>query len=233
MTPDNSVTAGTDALEVREVLDWFRTSLLDGGDWPQVLLEAIGRWPLAEEEVNGSSYQYFLLGEAFDWLLLAGRLLTDVDGLIPAEQKEALLFQSRLPKDIPESQFRSFIGSDKYRAHLNYFYGVVVEDSLILAMEERVRKERKTRGLPDTESLTDLVLKRIYGASQEDLLKTFRDELGRPQSSSIFLTELKEFTYWLFKRRVNLADSARVASDTKMGLERLFRFSPTAPPSMF
>ena len=32
---------------------------------------------------------------------------------------------------------------------------------------------------------------------------------------------MKEFTYWLFKRRVNSSDSARVASDTKKGLVKL------------
>ncbi|GAJ03845.1 unnamed protein product, partial [marine sediment metagenome] len=32
-----------------------------------------------------------------------------------------------------------------------------------------------------------------------------------------------EFTYWLFKYRLNHCDKARVASDTKKGLEQLNR----------
>jgi hypothetical protein len=32
---------------------------------------------------------------------------------------------------------------------------------------------------------------------------------------------MKEFTYSLFKRRVNMWDPARVASDTRKGLEKL------------
>ena len=43
------------------------------------------------------------------------------------------------------------------------------------------------------------------------------------------LTELKEFTYSLFKRRVELWDPARVASDTRKGLERLKRLKASVP----
>jgi len=53
------------------------------------------------------------------------------------------------------------------------------------------------------------------------LLKQFRHEKGYPQLKSISLTELKEFTYWLFKYRLNHCDKVRVASDTKKGLEQL------------
>ena len=214
---------GTDALLPKDVLDWFRTSLLDGKAWPYTLLEAIGLWPLAEEEIDGIRYQYLLLGEAFDWVMLAERLLSTVDGLILAEEKENLLFQSRLPQDLPESVFRSLLGPEKYRAHLNYFYGVVVEEALLLAVEEELRKERMSQGLPENDAFVEVAHRRIYGDIRETLLEIFRREMHRPESFSMSLTELKEFTYWLFKRRVRLADSARIASDTKKGLECLFR----------
>ena len=34
------------------------------------------------------------------------------------------------------------------------------------------------------------------------------------------VTELKEFTYWLFKLRINTKDSSRIASDTAKGLKK-------------
>ena len=219
---DTVAVPGTDPIAL-EVVDWLRTTIQEGREWPQALLEAIGRWPLSHEEIDGARYQYLLLGEAFDWLLLAGRLLTEVDGLIPAEEKDALLFQSRMPRDIAESEFGSLIGPEKYRAHLNYFYGIVVEESLLLAVEEEISKERISRGLRNSEDIVEVAYQRLYGDTQETLLRVFRQELGRSESSSIYLTELKELTYWLFKRRVDSADSSRVASDTKKGLERLFR----------
>lgn len=224
--PNTAVQPGTDALAARGVLDWLRTALLEGRPWSRTLLEAIGRWPLAEEKVEGVRYQYLLLGEAFDWLVLAGRILPEVDGLIPDEEKDTLLFQGRLPEDVPETEFRNLLGPEKYSAHLNYFYGVVVEESLLLAVEEEIRKERRSHGLPDSEDIVEVAHHQLYGDTREALLSAFRQELGRPQSPSISsLTELKEFTYWAFKRRVNSADSARVASDTKKGLERLFRMN--------
>ena len=45
--------------------------------------------------------------------------------------------------------------------------------------------------------------------------------MGYPSRRSTDLTELKEFTYWLFKRRVRSSEPARVASDTRKGLARL------------
>ncbi len=223
--------ASTETLAARQVVDWLKAAISDGKEWPRALLEAVGRWPLPEEEMDGEQYHYLLLGEAFDWLTLAGRLLGGIDGLVPQEEKEALLFQSRLPKDIPESEFRSLLGPEKYRAHLNYFYGVVAEESLLLAVEEEIAKERAGRGLRDSERTVEQAHQRLYGDTREALLRVFRQEMGRPDTASISLTELKEFTYWLFKRRVNSADSSRVASDTKKGLERLFRFGGPIPTS--
>ena len=63
----------------------------------------------------------------------------------------------------------------------------------------------------------------IYGDTQMVLLRTFRKELGRTDRKSMTITELKEFTYWLFRRRIKSSDSSRVASDTKKGLTRLLQ----------
>ena len=224
--------ASTETLAAREVVDWLRGAISEGKEWPRALLEAVGRWPLPQEEMDGDRYQYVLLGEAFDWITLACRLLGGIDGLVPQAEKEALLFQSRLPKDIPESEFRSLMGPEKYRAHLNYFYGVVAEESLLLAVEEEIGKERASLGLRDSNDAVELAHQRVYGDTREALLRAFRQEMGRPDTALISFTELKEFTYWLFKRRVNSADSSRVASDTKKGLERLFRMNGVQAPRL-
>ena len=208
----------------QEVVGQLRASIASGEKpWQEALLEAIAQWPLAAEELDGVRYQYLLLGEAFDWLALAGRLLEEVDGLAPSEDKESLLFEGKLPADLTAERFQAIIGPDKHRAHLNYYYGVVVEEALLLAAEEEIRKGRTALGLPESEDITDLAHQRIYGAPQQELLAAFFGETGHPQSDALSLLELKEFTYWLFKRRVASVDSSRVASDTKKGLERLAR----------
>ena len=207
----------------REIRDELKKSLKQGTPWHRALLDAVGRWPLADEQVEGVHYRYLLMGEAFDWLALAGRLLEDVGGLLPVGERDALLFNNRLPEEVSESEFADYLGPEKHSGHLNYFYGVVVEEALLLAVEEAVRKERGSRGLSDGDELTDIAYRRTYGADQDTLLKEFRQEMGRTDEPSIAITELKEFTYWLFKRRVDQADSSRVASDTQKGLRRLAR----------
>lgn len=205
----------------------LREAILSGRPWHLALLEAIGLWTLPEESFQGQRYRYLLLGEAFDWLVLAERLSAEVDSLIPREELEALLFHGRFPQEVSSSQLRSLMGPNKYRAFLNYWYGVVVEEALQLAVEEEVRKERRSKGLPDSEGLTNAVFLRIYGESQDELLKRFRKESGHPRRTSLTLTEAKEFTYWLFKRRLRVCEPAKVASDTRKGLERLARLRGT------
>ena len=189
--------------------------------WYIALLEAIGLWTTAEETHNGRTYHYLIAGEAFDWLLLAERLCEAVDSLLPYDEKLALLFYGKPPLSLTIDRFKELIGSSKYHQYLNYFYGVTVEEALILTVQEEVRKERWTSGYGEGYDTVNEVYRRIYGATKTMLLKRFRREKGYPQLKSISLTELKEFTYWLFKYRLKQCDKAKVASDTKKALEQL------------
>jgi len=196
-------------------------AISSGKHWYIALLEAIGLWPDGDETHNGRHYQYLIDGEAFDWLLLAERLCQAVDDLLPEEEKMALLFHGQPPLKLSNSKFKALIGSTKYRQYLNYFYGVTVEESLILAVQEEIRKEKRISGYNKEYNLSDEVYQRIYGATRPVLLKRFRREKGYPRLKNISLTELKEFSYWLFKYRLKNCDKARIGSDTKKALEYL------------
>ena len=204
----------------------LKEALNSGQDWYRALLEAMGMWSAPEEEFQGRRYQYVLLGEAFDWLLLAERLCAELDGMVPAEEKELLLFEGRLPGKVTPQEFRQLIGHGKHRGFLNYWYGVVVEEALQLAVEEEVRKQHRARGFPDSEDLVERAFDRIYEDTRANLLREFLRERKRSGRVSVGLTDMKEFTYWLFKRRVDMWDPARVASDTRKGLERLQKLRP-------
>jgi len=203
-----------------EVIRYLEQAITDGKHWYIALLEAIGLWTTAEENHNGRSYRYLIAGEAFDWLLLAERLCETVNGLLPEAEKIALLFHDEPPIRLTKEKFKELIGSSKYHQYLNYFYGITVEEALILAVQEEVRKERRTLGYGNEHGVANEVYRRIYGATKNILLKRFRREKSYPQLMSISLTELKEFTYWLFKYRLKLCDKAKLASDTKKALER-------------
>jgi len=203
------------------VIEHLEQAISGGKHWYIALLEAIGLWSDGAETCNGRHYQYLIDGEAFDWLLLAERLCQAVDELLPEEEKTALLFHGKPPLKLSDSKFKTLIGNTKYRQYLNYFYGVTVEESLLLAVQEEIRKEKRILGYNKEYNLTDEVYQRIYGATRAVLLKRFRQEKSYPRLKSISLTELKEFSYWLFKYRLKNCDKARIASDTKKALEYL------------
>lgn len=201
-----------------EAIRHLKDAIASGKHWYIALLEAIGLWGAAEEEVNGRKYQYLIDGEAFDWLLLAERLLGEVDGLLPEDEKVALLFHGKPPVKLGTDEFRKLIGSHKYHQCLNYFYGITAEEALTQAVEEEVRKERQALGRNNEPGIADEVYTRIYGNTQSKLLQEFRRENKYRRRKSIVLAELKDFTYWLFKYRLENCDKARVASDTKKAL---------------
>ena len=204
-----------------EVIRHLEQAILGGKHWYTALLEAVGQWTTAEETHNGRTYRYLIAGEAFDWLLLAERLCEAVDGLLPHEEKTALLFDGQPPLNLTRKDFEELIGSSKYHQYLNYFYGVTVEEALILAVQEEVRKEWRALGFNREPDTVNEAYRRIYGASKTILLKRFREGKDYSHRRSITLTELKEFTYWLFKYRLKQCDKAKVASDTKKALDWL------------
>ncbi len=204
-----------------EAIRHLKEAIASGKHWYIALLEAIGLWQTTEETVDGRLYRYLIGGDAFDWLLLAERLCREVDGLLPEDEKTALLFHGKPPLGLAVDEFEKLIGSHKYRQYLNYFYGVTAEEALIQTVEEEVHKERRSLGLSKGHSSPDEAYSRIYGTTQSEMLKQFRREKGYPRSRSTGLTELKEFAYWLFKYRLDHCDKARVASDTNKALEWL------------
>ncbi|MFC2014477.1 hypothetical protein ACFLUP_00615 [Chloroflexota bacterium] len=195
--------------------------IISGKHWYLALLEAIGLWETTEETRDGRTYHYLIAGEAFDWLLLAERLCQAIDSLLPESEKNALLFFAKPPIDLSTEEFRELIGDAKYHQYLNYFYGITVEEALIVTVEEEVRKERWVSGLYKEKDTTNEAYRRIYAATKVILLRRFRRDRSYPQLKSISIDELKEFTYWLFKHRLKQSDKAKVASDTKRALDWL------------
>src|SRR5512136_445735 len=207
----------------REAILHLREAVATGKNWYVALLEAIGLWGSAEELHEGRYYRYLIGGEAFDWLSLAERLCQEINGFVPENEKLDLLFAATPPFDLPTGEFRQLIGDVKYRAYLNYLYGVVVEEALISVVEEEVLKENGHLTLVLGQRIEQEAYRRIYEAEMFDLLTLFRGQRGYANGDSISLTEKKEFTYWLFKYRVEHSEKAKVASDTRKALAWLQR----------
>lgn len=206
------------------VIERFRQAVHDKADLATALLVAIGAWSAPTEVVDGIELTYLLDGEAFDWLQLAERLSRALpEGSIEKKQVEGLVFSGELPASVSEADFKAALGPEKYRAHLNFFYGVVVEEALWLAVEQEVEKERGVRGLRHPAGVQDTVAERLYSADISTLVRQFQLTQGRGRSIKFTLAGWKAFTYWLFKRRLSTSDQARSASDTRKGLQMLGR----------
>ena len=217
------------SLQSEQVIASLQQAIRDGQPWQEALLRAMERWTLPEEVCNGVRQQYLIRGEAFDWLLLARRFASEVDGLIPAGERRSKLHTGHFIFDIPAEEVRRLLGVTKYRTYLNYWYGVTVEQALQLAIRSEVRKERVSLGLSPQARVSDTVFDRIYARPRSELLAEFRAEAPEGDAIDSPDTELKAFTYWLFKLRLHRCDPARVASDTRKALEWLHDKLETLP----
>ncbi len=204
-------------------IEHLKQAVTEGKHWYMALLEAIKLWKSPEEDYQGRHLRYLIDGEAFDWLLLAERLSDEISGSIPEEERLNLLFFDLPPLELTREEFKKLIGSVKYRAYLNYLYGVLVEENLVAAVVDEIRKERLVAGSTKHEDILDKAYRRIYSHNQQVLLDSFRKEKKYPKRKSMTLGEMKEFTYWLFKYRIKRCDKSRVASDTKKALIKMQR----------
>jgi hypothetical protein len=206
-----------------QAIKHLKESVAAGKHWYIAILEAIKIWSSKEEDFNGRHWKYLIDDEAFDWLLLAERLAEEIAGHIPEQEKMALLFYDMPPLSLSKDDFKKAIGAAKYKAYLNYTYGVLVEEALISAVMEEVRKEKRSLGSSNDSGVTDKAYKRIYGADEQALLAEFMKEKHYYGRVTMSVSDLKEFYYWLFKYRVKRSEKPRIASDTKKALVYLQR----------
>ena len=199
-------------------------------DWKLTVLEAIADWPMANEDIEGEKFEYLIGGEAFNWQLLAQRLLGECGSTIPDETLWEWLSDPVLFAGFEEPDFMRAVGVDKFRAHLSYFYGVTVEQSLLVAVEEEVTHRRLGNGLQLSDGSLERACELLYGGAREQLWEIFRLEAGVPAAREGWrhrdehsLGSEDAFTYWLFKLRMKRSDPAKIASDTRKGLAKLER----------
>ena len=181
----------------------FVVAVFSGENWYLALLEAARNWPVNEETVKNVCYHYLIAGEAFDLTQLAERLIENAKDLIPEREQINFLFKGKPPLHLSPDELKERLGEEKYKRHLNFFYGVTVEEALQEVAAEEVRKEeRGVRARPDA-WINGEAFSRIYGKPQPELLRRFRLDKGYPDAEkNPNLSEMKEFNYWLFKYRL-------------------------------
>src|SRR5918992_5342431 len=83
--------------ETEEALGYLRGLVAAGEHWYIGVLKTMARWSQSEEVIEGRHYRYLVGGEAFDWLLLAERLIDELPDLVPPRQRDELLFANCWP----------------------------------------------------------------------------------------------------------------------------------------
>jgi len=217
---ENNINSSDEKIQDRDVIRVFHQSVINGNNWVKELLNVIKYWSIPEEIVGKFTYKYLLQKEAFDWKMLANRIINESRDLIPAKEAHELLFNNIIPNGYTSHSFKNAIGFDKYTGHLNYFYGIIIEECLLYAVEEEIQKERYSNGLTNYTNVTTEAYKKIYGYPEKILINQFQKSNYGKTNDLREITELKEFTYWLFKLRINTKDSSRIASDTAKGLKK-------------
>ncbi len=222
--PDANVTvAPTESSdgEDTEAIAHLISSLENGVDWPTAMLQTMSIWRTATETFKDRRNNYFIGGEAFDWLLMAERLCEAAGSFIPDDERETLLFTGNFPTSFDSDTFKELLGAQKHSGYLNFFYGIVVEEALQLAVELEVHKRAVSNGNTYQEDFSEETFFRIYRRGRDELLQEFRTDKGYSQSNSISWNQCKEFLYWLFKYRMRISDKAKIASDTRKGIAQL------------
>ncbi len=209
-------------LNPEQAIEALRREVEHKRPWYPALLDVIARWATTEESLDGAQLCYLIAGEAFDWLLLAQRLLTEVEEHIPDDELEQLLIFGIPPDESTEEDFARAIGGPKHRAHLNFQYGVTVEELLLLSAELELHKAGQLAGAgqpqPDV-----MAYERVYGKSLEELQLLYATQTEMRIQTRLRLAELQSFTYWCSKFRLRHGEPARVASDTKKALALMSR----------
>ncbi len=207
------------------IISELRRNIASGQEWYAAMMQGVRDWPLAEEQVDGERFLYMLDGEALDLLRVCERLALSVEDLVPEEELLALLANDRPPSTESRRDLRALVGQEKYGAYLTFIYGVLVEEMVVHAVFEDLRKRRRTSGLTYYDADLDDAYKYVYGSTRTELLDLFKRDKGLPHRGPMMLTQMKEFTYWLFKLRLRNSDKSRVASDTKRALTVLHRYT--------
>jgi len=195
----------------------FRSELTLGVHWYIAALRAAGVWTTPHEVVRGRRLVYLVNGQALDLLLVIEQLVSASKGL-RGNELTRLLFHGEPPVLVSDLDFMDALGAVNYKAYLNYFYGITVEEALLSAAEADAAKispldTTAGRGIYD----------RVYDRSLSELLAAFAETHGTSTPRRFSWPEHKSFTYWLFRYRMQHHVPPRVASDTRKALKYLRR----------
>lgn len=182
------------------------------------ILSIIKNWKI---DVN-RNYDFFVNNEAFNWKRLAIYIIDNLN--LNREMYNLAInwvLKPHLFATLSENNFKNLMGFEKYTSHLSYLYGIIIERCLITFVEQELHKRQISYG-NFLKFKTDDTFKKIYGYSFDEMFEEFISN-NKNKINNFYETDDENFTYWCFKKRVEVSEPSKLASDTKKGTMFLYK----------
>ena len=162
-----------------------------------------------------------IFNESFNWkavLLPILKIKYDLETIID--------FYNETIKLGNQFKLKSLMPSRLYSAHLNYYYGVLVEQSIREIKRKDFEKEKNILSKSSFDLIDNEIFIFLYGKSKLNLWKEFSLNFRLKSKSyyvpsKIYCNESEKFDYWLSKRRILRCTRELNASLLSRGLEYL------------
>jgi len=186
-------------------------------------LKIIGHWPLKSEIIGDMDYQYWINDEAFNWYLLASRIIFSVKDEQNIKKLDHFLSTVHF---LPGSDQRIMINlfpPDKYRAHLNFIYGVILEE-VIICFNEMEKNKDVLNQFNVTDSI-NLVYLNLYGMDYTEFIRLYEFETKTKLDQFDTLHSYYNFLYWSWKYRLMKSTPEKIAYDSQSGINFLMNLN--------
>ena len=165
-----------------------------------------------------------IFNESFNWKAVLLPILK-----IKYDSETIIDFYNETIKLGNQFKLKSLMPSRLYSAHLNYYYGVLVEQSIREIKRKDFEKEKNILSKSSFDSIDNEIFIFLYGKSKLNLWKEFSLNFRLKSKSyyvpsKIYCNESENFDYWLSKRRILRCTRELNASLLSRGLEYLKGF---------
>ena len=205
----------------------YINQLNDSFDSDELLVETfmkiIGQWPLKSENFDNIEYQYWVNDEAFNWHLLASRLIFSITETTNKQILNELLHSTYLLPGSDQGKIINLFPPDKYRAHLNFIYGVVLEEVIICFNE--MEKHKDVINQFHASDVINAVYLDLYGYNFSEFIRIYEFEKKIKLDKFDSLYSHYDFLYWSWKYRLKKSTPEKIAYDSQSGINFLMNLS--------
>ena len=204
------------------VIEMIKNNYLEKSDYLEIILNFFSQ---IKQISDNKIHKTFILGEAFNWKLSLKHYYSEFENLCEIDD---FLFIPYEFNQKERDQIKRIMGTKLYSAHLNYFYGIVVENAIREILRLEIEKKRGYHDYGNYFEINEEVFSLIYRKKNKELWSEFCSykRLGSKSyyvPSKIYSLEYDSFTYWLSKKRIKLCTPELNASLISRGLNYLER----------